>query len=146
MLDTETSITTNVRQSLIQEIDQTSDYLLDEVLDFLLFVRAKHSQVEIKANNFESVNVYERSQQAQVLLRQAQEQLQLSQLVIQRQETLTQNLQSRINQLESELQDGHINDDDEPKKKILEDLRQSLQDAKEGRVHDISLLWDGIDV
>jgi hypothetical protein len=146
MLDTETSITTNVRQSLTQEIEQTSDYLLDEVLDFLLFVRAKHSQVEIKANNFESVNVYERSQQAQVLLRQAQEQLQLSQLVIQRQETLTQNLQSRINQLENELQDGHINDDDEPKEKILEDLRQSLQDAKEGRIHDISLLWDGIDV
>jgi hypothetical protein len=146
MLDTETSITTNVRQSLTQEIEQTSDYLLDEVLDFLLFVRAKHSQVEIKANNFESVNVYERSQQAQVLLRQAQEQLQLSKLVIQRQETLTQNLQSRINQLENELQDGHINDDDEPKEKILEDLRQSLQDAKEGRIHDISLLWDGIDV
>jgi hypothetical protein len=146
MLDTETSITTNVRQSLTQEIEQTSDYLLDEVLDFLLFVRAKHSQVEIKANNFESVNVYERSQQAQVLLRQAQEQLKLSQLVIQRQETLTQNLQSRINQLENELQDGHINDDDEPKEKILEDLRQSLQDAKEGRIHDISLLWDGIDV
>jgi hypothetical protein len=146
MLDTETSITTNVRQSLTQEIEQTSDYLLDEVLDFLLFVRAKHSQVEIKANNFESVNVYERSQQAQVLLRQAQEQLQLSQLVIQRQETLTQTLQSRINQLENELQDGHINDDDEPKEKILEDLRQSLQDAKEGRIHDISLLWDGIDV
>lgn len=49
----------------------------------------------------------ERSQQAQVLLRQAQEQLQLSQLVIQRQETLTQTLQSRIDQLERELQDVH---------------------------------------
>jgi hypothetical protein len=49
----------------------------------------------------------ERSQQAQVLLRQAQEQLQLSQLVIQRQETLTQTLQARIDQLERELQDVH---------------------------------------
>jgi hypothetical protein len=48
MLDTQTPIQTNVRQSLIQEIDQTSDYLLGEVLDFLLFVRAKHSQVAIK--------------------------------------------------------------------------------------------------
>jgi hypothetical protein len=49
----------------------------------------------------------ERSQQAQVLLRQAQEQLQLSQLVIQRQETLTQTLQARIDQLERELQNVH---------------------------------------
>lgn len=48
----------------------------------------------------------ERSQQAQSLLRQAQEQLQLSQLVIQRQENLTQTLQSRIDQLEREVQDG----------------------------------------
>jgi len=54
----------------------------------------------------------ERSQQAQVLLRQAQEQLQLSQLVIQRQETLTLTLQSRIDQLERELQDVHINCDE----------------------------------
>ncbi len=51
----------------------------------------------------------ERSQQAQVLLRQAQEQLQLSQLVIQRQETLTQTLQSRIDQLECDLQNVHTN-------------------------------------
>lgn len=54
----------------------------------------------------------ERSQQAQVLLRQAQEQLQLSQLVIQRQETLTQTLQSRIDQLEREIQDGHTTFDE----------------------------------
>lgn len=54
----------------------------------------------------------ERGQQAQVLLRQAQEQLQLSQLVIQRQETLTQTLQSRINQLERELQDVNVNSDE----------------------------------
>ncbi len=93
MLDTETSIQTNVRQSLTQEIEQTSDYLLGEVLDFLLFIRAKHAQIEIKADNFDSVKIY-----------------------------------------------------DEPKEKVLEDLRQSLQDAKEGRVHDISQLWDGIDV
>jgi hypothetical protein len=53
----------------------------------------------------------ERSQQAQILLRQAQEQLQLSQLVIQRQETLTQTLQSRIDQLERELGDVHTNCD-----------------------------------
>jgi hypothetical protein len=146
MLNTETPIQTNVRQSLIQEIEQTSDYLLSEVLDFLLFVRAKQVKVEIKADNFESVRVNERSQQVHFLLRQAQEQLELSQLVIQRQETLTQTLQSHIDQLESKLQDAHIDYDDEPKENILEDLRQSLQDAKEGRVHDISLLWDGIDV
>lgn len=34
MLTTETSPQINVRQALIQEIDQTSDYLLSEVLDF----------------------------------------------------------------------------------------------------------------
>ena len=54
----------------------------------------------------------ERSQQAQILLRQAQEQLQLSQLVIQRQESLTQTLQSRIDQLERELEDAHAGCDE----------------------------------
>ncbi|BBC22955.1 hypothetical protein ABRG53_0698 [Pseudanabaena sp. ABRG5-3] len=49
----------------------------------------------------------QRSQQAQFLLRQAQEQLQLSQLAIQRQEILTQTLQARIDQLELDLQDVH---------------------------------------
>ncbi|MCY7333378.1 MAG: hypothetical protein LH649_12135 [Pseudanabaena sp. CAN_BIN31] len=93
MLTTKTSTQANVRQSLIQEIEQTSDYLLGEVLDFLLFVRAKHSSVEIEIGNFESVEIY-----------------------------------------------------DEPKKKILEDLRLSLEDVKAGRVHDISELWNGIDV
>ncbi len=39
-----------------------------------------------------------------------------------------------------------VEDYDDPKEKILEDLRQSLEDAKAGRVHDISELWDGIDV
>ena len=46
MLATETSNQSDVRRSLIQEIEQTSDYLLGEVLDFRLFVRAKHSQDE----------------------------------------------------------------------------------------------------
>ncbi|NUN64394.1 hypothetical protein HCU40_06455 [Pseudanabaena biceps] len=36
-----------------------------------------------------------------------------------------------------------VEDDDAPKEKILEDLRQSLEDAKAGRVHDIAELWDG---
>jgi len=93
MLTTKTSIQANARQSLILEIEQTSDYFLGEVLDFLLFVRAKHSQVEIEASNFESVEI-----------------------------------------------------NDEPKEKILKDLRLSLEDVKAGRVHDISELWDGIDV
>jgi hypothetical protein len=83
MLDTDTSIQTNVRQSLTQEIEQTSDYLLGEVLDFLLFIRAKHVQIATK---------------------------------------------------------------DDPKEKVLEDLRQSFQDMKAGSVDDISQLWDGIDV
>ncbi|MBD2148994.1 hypothetical protein H6F44_02465 [Pseudanabaena sp. FACHB-1277] len=77
----------NVKQTLIQEIDQTSEALLSEVLDFLLFIRAKHTDVV-------------------------------------------------------EL----VEDYDDSKEKILEDLRHSLEDAKAGRVHDISELWDGIDV
>ncbi len=95
MLTTEASTLINVRQALIQEIDQTSDSLLSEVLDFLLFIRAKHSagQLEIQTDVSELVENY-----------------------------------------------------DEPKEKILEDLRLSLEDAKAGRVHDISGLWDGIDV
>jgi hypothetical protein len=95
MLATDTSTHINVRQALIQEIDQTSDPLLSEVLDFLLFIRAKHSSVQLEA----PTNV-------------------------------------------SEL----IKDYDDPKEKILEDLRQSLEDVKARRVHDISELWDGIDV
>jgi hypothetical protein len=47
MLATETSTQINVRQALIQEIDQTSESLLSEVLDFLLFIRAKHSPVKL---------------------------------------------------------------------------------------------------
>jgi hypothetical protein len=47
MLTTETSTQSDVRRSLIQEIEQTSDYVLSEVLDFLLFVRAKHSQDDL---------------------------------------------------------------------------------------------------
>ena len=95
MLITEASTQVNVRQALIQEIDQTSDSLLSEVLDFLLFIRAKHSPVQLK-------------------------------------------IPTDVSEL--------VEDYDDPKEKILEYLRQSLEDAKAGRVHDISKLWDGIDV
>ncbi|MFN4871153.1 MAG: hypothetical protein ACK466_04550 [Pseudanabaena sp.] len=95
MLTTETSTQINVRQALIQEIDQTSDYLLGEVLDFLLFIRAKHASVQLE-------------------------------------------IQTDVDELAEDYED--------PKEKILEDLRQSLEDVKAGRVHDISELWNGIDV
>ena len=95
MLTTEASTQINIRQALIQEIDQTSDSLLSEVLDFLLFIRAKHSPVQLK-------------------------------------------IPTDVGEL--------VEDYDDPKEKILEDLRQSLEDAKAGRVHDISELWNGIDV
>ena len=36
--------------------------------------------------------------------------------------------------------------DDEPNELILASFRTSLQQAKEGKVHPISELWDGIDV
>ncbi|PZU96017.1 MAG: hypothetical protein DCE90_11355 [Pseudanabaena sp.] len=54
MLTTETSTHSDVRRSLIQEIEQTSDYVLSEVLDFLLFVRAKHSQDDLNAVSYEA--------------------------------------------------------------------------------------------
>ncbi|MCL1494673.1 MAG: hypothetical protein M1G31_28590 [Pseudanabaena sp. Salubria-1] len=95
MLTVEASTQINVRQALIQEIDQTSDSLLNEVLDFLLFVKAKHSPVKL-------------------------------------------DIQTDFGEL--------VEDYDDPKEKVLEDLRQSLEDAKAGRVHDISELWDGINV
>ena len=95
MLTTETSTQINVRQALIQEIDQTSDYLLSEVLDFLLFIRAKHLPIQTE-------------------------------------------IHTDVDEL--------VEDYDAPKEKILEDLCQSLEDVKAGRVHDISQLWDGIDV
>ncbi len=61
MLTTETSTQKDVRRSLIQEIEQTSDHLLSEVLDFLLFVRAKHSQdgLNIIASSDETDEDYE---------------------------------------------------------------------------------------
>ena len=95
MLATENSTQIDVRQALIQEIDQTSDNLLSEVLDFLLFIRAKHSPVQLER-------------------------------------------QTDVGEL--------VEDYDDSKEKILEDLRQSLEDVKAGRVHDISELGDGIDV
>jgi len=95
MLTVEASTQINIRQALIQEIDRTSDSLLNEVLDFLLFIKAKHSPVQLE-------------------------------------------IQTDISEL--------VEDYDDPKEKILEDLRQSLEDVKAGRVHDISELWDGIDV
>ena len=95
MLTTEASTQINVRQALIQEIDQTSESLLSEVLDFLLFIRAKHSPVQLE-------------------------------------------IPTDVDEL--------VEDYDDPKEKILDYLRQSLEDAKAGRVHDISKLWDGIDV
>jgi hypothetical protein len=95
MLAVEASTQINVRQALIQEIDQTSESLLSEVLDFLLFIRAKHSPVQL-------------------------------------------DIQTDFGEL--------VENYDDPKEKIFEDLRQSLEDAKAGRVHDISELWDGIDV
>jgi hypothetical protein len=56
MLTIETSTQSDVRRSLIQEIEQTSDYVLSEVLDFLLFVRAKHSHdgLNVNAGNYET--------------------------------------------------------------------------------------------
>jgi len=38
--------TINIREQLLQEIDQTPTPILKEVLDFLLFVRAKEIQRE----------------------------------------------------------------------------------------------------
>ncbi len=61
MLTTETSTQSDIKRSLIQEIEQTSDYVLSEVLDFLLFVKAKHSQdgLNMNVDNYEAVEDYE---------------------------------------------------------------------------------------
>jgi hypothetical protein len=61
MLTTKASTQINVRQALIQEIDQTSESLLSEFLDFLLFIRAKHSpvQLEIQTDVGELVEDYD---------------------------------------------------------------------------------------
>ena len=61
MLTTETLTQSDIKRSLIQEIEQTSDYVLSEVLDFLLFVKAKHSQdgLNMNVDNYEAVEDYE---------------------------------------------------------------------------------------
>ena len=70
MLTTETSTQSDVRRSLIQEIEQTSDHVLNEVLDFLLFVRAKHSQdgLNINAGSYETDEDYEDIEDAKAAL------------------------------------------------------------------------------
>lgn len=70
MITTETSTQSDIRQSLIQEIELTSDSVLSEVLDFLLFVRAKHSQagLNINAVSYESDEDYEDIEDAKAAL------------------------------------------------------------------------------
>ena len=70
MLTTETSTQSDVRRSLIQEIEQTSDHLLSEVLDFLLFMRAKHSQdgLSINAGSYETDEDYKDIKDAKAAL------------------------------------------------------------------------------
>jgi hypothetical protein len=70
MITTETSTQSDIRQSLIQEIELTSDSVLSEVLDFLLFVRAKHSQagLNINAGSYEADEDYEDIEDAKAAL------------------------------------------------------------------------------
>ncbi|MFN5954041.1 MAG: hypothetical protein ACK6A9_00060 [Dolichospermum sp.] len=42
--------------------------------------------------------------------------------------------------------EDELDEDDESKEAILESLKTSLQEAKAGKVHPISELWEGIDV
>jgi hypothetical protein len=42
---------------------------------------------------------------------------------------------------------AHIDDlDDEPEAEILDSLRRSIQQIKDGKVHPIAELWEGINV
>ena len=42
--------------------------------------------------------------------------------------------------------EDELDEDDESKAVVLESLKTSLQEAKAGKVHPISELWEGIDV
>ena len=42
--------------------------------------------------------------------------------------------------------EDELDEDDELKEAVLESLKTSLQEAKAGKVHPISELWEGIDV
>ncbi len=72
MIITETSTQSDIRRVLIQEIEQTSDHVLSEVLDFLLFVRAKHSQdilnINVNAGSYEADEDYEDIAEAKAAL------------------------------------------------------------------------------
>lgn len=70
MITTETSTQSDIKRSLIQEIELTSDSVLSEVLDFLLFVRAKHSQADlnINANSYETDEDFEDIKDAKAAL------------------------------------------------------------------------------
>lgn len=37
----------NSKELLLQEIEQVPDFLLEEVLDFILFLKAKHTQEKL---------------------------------------------------------------------------------------------------
>ena len=52
---------------------------------------------------------------------------------------------SRVEVIVLVAESPEVDEDDEPKEKILESLRQSLQDAKAGRTRPISELWHGLD-
>lgn len=42
--------------------------------------------------------------------------------------------------------EDELDEDDQSKEAVLESLKTSLQEAKAGKVHPISELWEGIDV
>ncbi|MDK2409759.1 hypothetical protein QHH11_16835 [Aphanizomenon sp. PH219] len=42
--------------------------------------------------------------------------------------------------------EDELDEDNESKEAVLESLKTSLQEAKAGKVHPISELWEGIDV
>ncbi|MBC7971232.1 MAG: hypothetical protein H7Z11_14125 [Verrucomicrobia bacterium] len=52
---------------------------------------------------------------------------------------------SRVEVIVVILEAAERDEDDEPQEKILESLRQSLQDAKVGKTRPVSELWNSLD-
>jgi hypothetical protein len=89
--------------------------------------------------NLQQLSIRERKMIAQEIMAIVDENGQLS-----LDTPLTLHKHSRVKVIVLFVED-EIDEDDESKESILEDLKTSLQQAKMGKIRPVSELWDGID-
>ncbi|MBR8831947.1 MAG: hypothetical protein N5P05_002554 [Chroococcopsis gigantea SAG 12.99] len=53
-----------VREKLTQEIQKSSDSVLEKVLDFLLFLKSQNNEVQVQSNSFQNSHEQNAAQEA----------------------------------------------------------------------------------